>query len=132
MADSVNDRIQTFANGSSSGVTVTGLTINNPTAVFVTNSGILYLIDSLNYRVLQVNNGVVTTVAGGRGTGTTLDKMGTSNALYVDTNLNVYLSEYANHKVVLWTAGNTTIGRLVRIQISIQRMPFLEIQLYFS
>ncbi|CAF4009054.1 unnamed protein product [Rotaria sp. Silwood1] len=113
VADSTNDRIQRFVNGSTTGTSLSGLTINNPTAVFMTNNGILYIIDSLNYRVLRWNNGVATIVAGGHGIGSTLDKMSTSNGLYIDTNLNIYISDTANNRVTFWTAGNTTIGRLM-------------------
>lgn len=113
VADYNNDRIQKYAYGNSSGTTVPGLTLSNPTAVYATNNGLLYIVDYLNYRVVQWNNGIMTTVAAGRGSGATFDKMSTSYALYIDANLNIYISEYGNHRVSFWTAGNTTIGRLV-------------------
>ncbi len=114
VADYSNNRIQKFASGSSTGSTVPGLTLSNPTAVYLTNTGLLYIVDYSNYRIQQWNNGVVTTVAGGHGSGSTLDKMSTSYALYVASNLNIYISEYGNHRVSLWTAGNTTAGQVVR------------------
>ncbi|CAF1577914.1 unnamed protein product [Rotaria magnacalcarata] len=113
VADNTNDRIQRFVNGSSSGVTVPSFTLNNPTAIFVTSNGILYAVDSLNYRIQMWNNGVVTTVAGGHGVGSTLDKMSTSNGIFVDANLNIYISDTGNNRVTIWAAGNNTIGRLV-------------------
>ncbi|CAF4359310.1 unnamed protein product [Rotaria sp. Silwood2] len=112
VADSINDRIIKFVNGSTTGIIVPGLTLNGPTAVFMAGTGILYILDSINYRIVQWNNGVVTAVAGAHGTGATLDKISISYALYVDTNLNVYISDYSNHRISFWTAGNTTIGRL--------------------
>jgi len=114
VADYGNSRIQKFAYGSTTGTTVSGLSLSNPTAVYVTNTGILYIVDYSNYRIQQWNNGVVTTVAGGHGSGSTFDKMSTSYALFIDTNLNIYVSEYGNNRVSFWTAGNTTAGRLVR------------------
>ena len=92
---------------------MSGLSLSSPTGIYVTNTGILYIIDSSNYRVQQWNSGIITTVAGGHGSGSTLDKMSTSYALYVDINLNVYLSDYGNHRVCKWIAGNTTAGFLV-------------------
>lgn len=117
VADSTNNRIQKFINGSNTGVTVPNMTLNNPSAIFVTNDGILYVIDSLNYRVQMWDNDIVRTAAGGHGAGSTLDKMLGSNGLYVDTYFNIYLSDTGNNRVTLWTAGNTTAGQLVHIFI---------------
>ncbi|CAF5095304.1 unnamed protein product, partial [Rotaria sp. Silwood1] len=52
-------------------------------------------------------------VAGGHGTGTTLDKIGTSYAIYLDDQSNIYISEYSNHRVTIWLNGNTTAGSIV-------------------
>ncbi|CAF3026954.1 unnamed protein product, partial [Rotaria sp. Silwood2] len=45
--------------------------------------------------------------------GTTLNKIGTSYAIYVDDQSNIYISEYSNHRVTLWFNGNTTAGTIV-------------------
>jgi sugar lactone lactonase YvrE len=121
VADSSNNRIQKFVNGSSTGITVSNLSLSNPTAVYITNTNILYIVDYSNYRIQQWNNSIVTTVAGGHGSGSTLDKMSTSYALYIDPNLNIYISEYGNHRISLWTAGNTTAGQMVRNFISLRK-----------
>ncbi|CAF5216614.1 unnamed protein product, partial [Rotaria magnacalcarata] len=52
------------------------------------------------------------TVAGGRGSGATLDKISTSQGLYVDDQSRVYVSEIGNDRVTRW--DNTTIGVIVR------------------
>ena len=114
VADYSNDRIQRFPSGSITGTTVSGLSVSSPTGVVVKNNSVLYIIDYLNYRIQKWDNGVVTTVAGGHGSGSTVDKMSTTYAIYIDNNSNIYVSEYGNHRVSLWTAGNTTAGRLVR------------------
>lgn len=113
VADTSNDRIQKFAPGSTSGTTVSGLTVTDPTAIHIVNASLFYIVDYTNYRIQRWNNGVATIVAGGNGAGATLNKMSTSYELYVDNNLNIYISEYGNHRVTLWTAGNTTQGRIV-------------------
>lgn len=118
VADNTNDRLQKFVNGSTAGVTTSNLTLNNPTAVFITNNEIIFLVDSLNYRVQKWNNSLVTIVAGGHGAGSTLDKILTTNGLYVDSNFNIYVSDTGNHRVSFWAAGNNSVGLIVRILTS--------------
>ena len=52
-------------------------------------------------------------VAGGNGTGSTLDKISFSYGLYVDDLHNVYVSDYGNHRVTLWMKNNASVGRVV-------------------
>lgn len=89
--------------------------LNDPTAIFVHPNGTMYIADSFNYRVQRwlPNEPLGFTVAGGRGNGATLDRVGMVYAIYVDEPGNIYVSEFSNHRVTFWTAGNTTIGRLV-------------------
>ena len=113
--------------GSPLGTTVAGVTssagnssskLYSPTSIFVDSIGSIYITDSLNYRVQKwipgQSNG--TTVAGGQGMGTTLNKLGVCYGVFVDYQFNIYISDYSYHRVVMWTAGNTTIGRLVCIE----------------
>ncbi|CAF4969011.1 unnamed protein product [Rotaria sp. Silwood1] len=53
------------------------------------------------------------TVAAGHGYGSTLDKIGTSYAIYLDNQSNIYISEYSNHRVTKWFHGNHTAGVLI-------------------
>lgn len=117
VADTTNNRVQRFTYGSVNGTTLPGFNVSSPTALFITNTSVIYVLDMLNYRVVRWINGVQTTVAGGRGSGSTLDKISTSYGVFLDENLNIYISEYSNHRVSFWTAGNTTIGRLVNISL---------------
>lgn len=113
--------------GSVLGTTVAGVTstagslpsqFNGPTSIFVDSIGSIYITDSLNYRVQKWIPGQMngTTVAGGQGMGTTLNKLGVCYGVVVDFQFNIYISDYSYHRVVMWTAGNTTIGRLVCIK----------------
>lgn len=88
----------------------------NPTAVFLDLSGVIYIADSSNYRVQKwlPNEPLGFTVAGGRGNGATLDKIGMVYAIFVDINGNIYVSDYSNNRVTLWYASNTTAGQLVQ------------------
>ena len=76
----------------------------------------MYILDAHNYRVLrwQLGEAFGVIVVNGRGSGTTLDKIGLSYSMYVDMFYNIYISDQGNHRVVLWTAGNNTISRIVR------------------
>ena len=113
VADYYNNRIQKFVGGSPTATTVINLSLYYPSSVYVDNNNILYVLDNQNYRVLKWVNGVVTTIAGGHGSGSTLDKIGTSYGMYIDANSNIYVSEFSNHRVTLWTAGNANSSQVV-------------------
>ena len=79
----------------------------------------MFIMDTLNYRVMKYLPGqpLGFAVAGNRGSGTTLDKIGTSYGIYLDDQLNIYISEYSNHRVTVWLNGNTTAGSIVCITL---------------
>lgn len=106
----------------SNGTTIAGFTttggssfseLNNPTAITLMYNAVLYIYDSWNYRVLRwtIGDPLGFIVAGGRGAGTTLDKVSVGYGLHIDAQLNVYVSEYDNHRVTMWS--NSTVGYLV-------------------
>lgn len=94
---------------------------NYPTAIFVDLSGAMFIADSNNYRIQKwlPDQPLGFTVAGGRGNGATLDKIGLVYGIFVDLQGNIYVSENTNHRVTLWYATNTTAGELVNIFISL-------------
>ena len=75
----------------------------------------MYILDSANFRVMRWLAGQPTgaVVVGGRGTGATLDRIGTSYGLTLDAQANIYVSDWTNHRVTMWLDGNTTTGFLV-------------------
>ena len=99
------------------GTTVAGTTtrgsatnlLNRPSAIFVDSAGVMYVADTLNYRVQKWPAGSVLgyTVAQG---------LGTVYGLYVDQQSNIYVSECSANRVTKWTAGNTTTNTLVCIE----------------
>ncbi|CAF4418590.1 unnamed protein product, partial [Rotaria socialis] len=113
VADQSNNRIQKFVGGSPTGAAVTNLTLSNPCDVYVDNNNVLYILDTSNYRVLRWDNNVVTVVAGGFGAGSTYDKMSTSYSMFVDASYNIYVSDYGNDRVALWSAGFPNMSQLV-------------------
>lgn len=113
VSDYYNNRVQRFVGGSPTATTVSNLSLNYAGDVYVDNSGALYVLDIQNYRVLKWVNNVVTIVVGGRGSGSTLDKISTSHNIQVDANFNIYLSDCGNNRVTFWTAGNPNISVVV-------------------
>lgn len=79
------------------------------------DSGTMYILDYNNYRVLrwQLGDPLGYVVAGGRGSGSTFDKIGTSYGLFIDSQYNIYIGETGNNRVTKWAAGNTTASLLV-------------------
>ena len=78
----------------------------------------MYIIDTSSYRVLKwtIGEPLGYVVAGGRGSGSTFDRMGASYGIFIDAQENIYLSEQTNHRITFWTNGNTTAGVLVSVQ----------------
>lgn len=88
---------------------------NGPTAIYLDLNRTLYIVDSLNYRVQKWINGqpLAFTVAGGRGSGSSLNRISMSYGVYVDSRAQVYVSEFSNNRVTRW--ANTTIGVIVSV-----------------
>ena len=124
IADSENNRVLSVSsttNGTNIGTLVAGITgvstlasntLNYPTAVYVDSQLNLYISDANHYRVQRWSHGASngSTVAGSATgvPGSTLDKIDTSFALYVDTANNVYVSDAFNARVVKWSSGAVT------------------------
>lgn len=89
--------------------------LNSPSGIHVTSTGVMYILDTFNYRTLRwvIGEPLGFVVTGGRGSGSTFDRMGVTYGMFVDAQENIYLSEQSNHRVTLWSNGNTTAGILV-------------------
>lgn len=114
--------------GSNTGATVAGFNLAagsgrselyRPSAISVTSNGTMFILDTYNYRVLrwQIGDPIGTIVVNGRGAGSTYDKISRGYGIFVDAQLNIYVSEYDNHRVTLWYNGNNTVGLLVIFNI---------------
>lgn len=75
----------------------------------------MFIMDTSNFRVLRWTPGdtIGVVVAGGNGNGGGSNQISYSNALFVDSLLNVYVSESSNHRVTLWLSSNPSTGNLV-------------------
>lgn len=122
--DSNNHRVQQYKQGLLSATTVAGFSLGSgssrselysPVAIRVTLNATMFILDMNNYRVLkwQVGDPLGYIIAGGNGGGAAFTQIGVSYDIFLDSLLNLYVSEYGNNRVTYWTAGNTTASRLV-------------------
>lgn len=72
----------------------------------------LYVTDRYNHRVQKFARGSKfgVTVAGNASgiPGSNLVSFNQCTGIYVDENQNIYVSEYNNHRITLWTPGSTS------------------------
>lgn len=78
--------------------------LREPSAIFVDNTGVLYIVDQGLSRVRKVNlSGIITTVAGGGTnpdtTAATEVRLSGSTDIVVDTQNNLYIADRGNHRV---------------------------------
>ena len=123
--DTYNSRIQMWAPGATTGVTVAGGNgagsamnqLYNPHGFFVDDAGNIYVTDAGNFRILKfpagstsATNGVL--VAGGNGMGMGLNQFNYPFSVFVDKAGNIYvddnISTANNHRIQLWAPGTTT------------------------
>lgn len=122
VADKGNNRIQKWAPGAASGVTVAGdplgssgvaaNRLNSPSGIYVDQSGNVYVADEGNNRVQKWAPGATSgvTVAGnplGTG-GVSASLLNQPLSVWVDALGNVYVSDQNNNRVQKWAPGATS------------------------
>ncbi len=126
VCDQINNRVQMWTNGSTSGVTVAGSStgaggssstlLQQPSAVTFDNNEFMYVSDSGNNRVQQYppNSLTGTTIAGQTGGGSNaLNGLHNPAGIAVDSNSNLYIADANNQRVMLWAANATTGSILI-------------------
>ena len=75
----------------------------------------MYIMDMYNYRVLKVLPGepLGSVVAGGQGSGSSLTQLGACYGVAIDSQSNVYVSDYSYHRVTKWVTS--AAGTIVSI-----------------
>lgn len=101
--------VVTTISGSSTGATngaLANATFTNPADIVIVNDNLMYVAEALNgNRIRKIDNGVVTTFAGGAFDNTSFDGTGTAamldqpHSLTVDAMGNLYVAERGNHKI---------------------------------
>lgn len=117
ISDHNNNRIQKWSPSSTSGITVAGgngsgsqaSQLNSPSMVYVDNCGI-YVSDRSNARIqrfpLPNVNGI--TIAGGNNAGSQANQLNTPQYIAFDSNYNLYVADYLNHRVQKFAYTTTT------------------------
>ena len=115
VADILNNRIQKWAKGAATGVTVAGGNgqgsaanqLNHPRDVFVDAAGNIYVSDGTNHRIQKWAPGAASgiTVAGGNGAGFAANQLNGPQGIYVDAQGNIYIADVYNYRVQKWNAG---------------------------
>lgn len=112
ICDSENDRIQKWSQNAGSGVTVVGSNadLDNPLAITFDKDGSLYVADTDHHRVKKFPLGstslsVGIVVAGQGGSGSGNSQLQYPSGIAVDDNLNLYVSDSVNKRVMKYTSG---------------------------
>ncbi|MFD2572722.1 T9SS type A sorting domain-containing protein [Spirosoma soli] len=125
VADQVNNRIQKFPPGSSSGTPGTTVAGGNgygsaanqlgyPTGVAVDNAGLVYVADSANHRIMKWGLGASEgiPVAGGNGQGRDVRQLDSPGGVFVNGDGAIYVADTYNHRIQKYTP-TTNNGILV-------------------
>jgi hypothetical protein len=118
IADQGNHRIQKWAPGATTGITVAGGNgagaaankLNSPVSIFVDKQGNIYVSDQNNNRVQKWSLGATTgvTVAGGNGAGSAANQLNKPEGIFVDNLGNLFVSDYNNNRIQKWSPGSLT------------------------
>ena len=120
VADADNKRIQKWAPGATSGITVVddNGAVNQmvPYGVYVDKSDNIYVANFVTHRIQKWLPAATTgiTVAGGNGQGAAADQFNSPVGVYVDAAGNLYVTDYNNNRIHKWlfnaTSGMTIAG----------------------
>ena len=115
VCDEINHRIQKWAPGASSGITVAGGNgpgsapnqLWFPTGLFVDATGNIYISDNSNSRIQKWAPGASSgiTVAGGNGQGAAANQFHGPSGIVVDANGNIYVADTDNNRIQKWPPG---------------------------
>ncbi len=115
IADQFNHRVQKWAPGALTGVTVAGGNgqgsaanqLNNPLGVAVDAAGNLYVVDQPNHRIQKWAPGAIAgiTVAGGNGYGPGANQLANPTGIFVDAAGNIYIADTYNNRIQKWAPG---------------------------
>jgi len=111
IADAKNNRIQKWAPGASSGITVAGgswgqtdTQLGSPSNVFLDITGNIYIADWDFGRIQKWASGATsgTTVAGGNGLGVSPNQLYSPACVFVDKGLNIFIADFKNNRIQKW------------------------------
>jgi hypothetical protein len=121
VCDQGNNRIQRWLKGATSGVTIAGAAsgvsgsaanrLNKPGGFFVDSLSAVYVADMLNHRIVKWAAGATAgvTVAGGTGSGSTLDKLDHPSGVFKIENGSgdLIITDQANNRILKWKENSS-------------------------
>jgi trimeric autotransporter adhesin len=134
IADTYNNRIRKISNGiittiagndsgtyNGDNIPATSATLYSPNGVAVDSQGNVYIADTLNYRIREISNGVITTIAGtgvfgdsGNNVPAASAPIGYTSGIAVDAQGNVFYTDVSIHEIsngiVTTIAGGGSTG----------------------
>ena len=109
VADLNNSRIMKWAPGASEGVNI--ISVSGPWGIHAIDSNTIYVSSHYNHAVYKYTYAdevwTQSTVAGGNGRGTELNKLDYPTGVHVDSAGNVYVADLQNHRIVKWEPGSS-------------------------
>ncbi|CAF1194420.1 unnamed protein product [Adineta steineri] len=118
VADSNNNRIQSFKFGELNGTTVAGstapgtITLQGPGGIVLDNDGYMFIMDTANSRIIASSSNGFRCVAGCSGlSGSTPDKLYNPRYMAFDTYGNMFVSDDDNYRIQIFTLTSNTCNQ---------------------
>ena len=106
VADRMNHRIQLFPSGQTHGTTVAGntssnvtITLNQPTGVVLDADNYLFIVDSVNNRIVKSGPNGFRCIIGCNGTGQGSNQLNFPVSLRFDSHGNIFVSDHDNNRI---------------------------------
>ena len=106
VADTNNNRIQSFELDQSSGITVAGFgaivyfILNKPTSIVLDAGGSMFIVDSSNHRIIRsIPNGFKCLVGCSGTNGAKSNELNTPQTMAFDSNGNILVTDFNNHRI---------------------------------
>jgi hypothetical protein len=123
VADHTNDRVQLLQSGQSNGITVAGSKSSNPTISLSRPVGIvldaqkyLFIVDSLNHRIVASGPNGFRCLAGCHGKGSQSNQLNSPNTLSFDRSGNMFVTDQDNHRIQKFEYLENSCGKLKIVQ----------------
>ena len=119
VVDSENSRVQLFPSGESTGITVVGLNLLNPTINLELPTGIaldaeknVFNIDHVNHRIVLFNSNLFQCLVGCHGEGSESNRLSEPFSFSFDRSRNLFVVDQINHRIQKFEYLEKSCGKL--------------------